>query len=384
MKRTIGILGSTGSIGINTIDVIRHFKNQFSVKYLSAYSNNHLLLQQIKEFNPDAIAIVDQEAAKSLRKDLNDGSVEVLEGRDGLLELSAWDNVDICLNAIVGGSGMEPTIKALQAGVNVALSNKESLVMAGSLIKEVLKKNGTKIFPVDSEHSAIWQCLMGEENSSIKRIILTGSGGPFRSTPKVDLIKATIEEALAHPNWNMGSKISIDSATMMNKGFEVIEAYWLFGLSYKQIEIVIHPQSIIHSMVEFIDGSVKAQLGLPDMKVPIQMALTFPNRFDSNWKEFNPTELTDLTFEKPNFDKFPCLNLAYESLKMGGSAAAALNIANDKSVQLFLDGRIGFTQIAEINEAVLREHKWISIPSLSYLIELEEWGKTFIEKLIKE
>ena len=275
-KRSIGVLGSTGSIGINTLDVIRHLNNQFSIKYLSAHSNSQILLQQVKEFKPDAIAIVNPEAAKLVRKNLEGSSIDVLVGREGLLELSSWENIDICLNAIVGGAGMEPTIKALEAGVNVALSNKESLVMAGSLIKEVMKNDGTKIFPVDSEHSAIWQCLMGEEGSSIKRIILTGSGGPFRTKPKIDLIEASIEQALAHPNWNMGRKISIDSATMMNKGFEVIEAHWLFDISHEQIEIVVHPQSIIHSMVEFIDGSVKAQSGLPDMKVPIQIALTFP------------------------------------------------------------------------------------------------------------
>ena len=384
IKRSIGVLGSTGSIGINTLDVIRHLNNQFSVKYLTAHSNSQILLQQVKEFKPDAIAIVNPEAAKLVRKDLEGSAIDVLVGREGLLELSSWDNIDICLNAIVGGAGMEPTIKALEAGVDVALSNKESLVMAGSLIKEVMEKNGTKIFPVDSEHSAIWQCLMGEDGCSIKRIILTGSGGPFRTKPNIDMIEASIEQALAHPNWNMGRKISIDSATMMNKGFEVIEAHWLFDISHERIDIVVHPQSIIHSMVEFIDGSVKAQLGLPDMKVPIQIALTFPNRLEASWEEFNPAELTDLTFEEPNFGKFPCLPLAYDSLKMGGSATAALNIANDNSVRLFLDGKIGFTEIAEINEAVLRGHKWTPKPNLSDLIELEEWGKDFVEKLIEE
>ncbi len=384
MRRSIGILGSTGSIGVNALEVIERHSDCFSVKYLSANFNSDRLIQQANQVQPEAVAIIDSGAASSVCDALKDQSVEVLTGREGLLELSSRADVDICLNALVGSAGMEPTVRAMEAGVDVALSNKESLVMAGGIITEIMARKGAKLIPVDSEHSAILQCLTGEESASVKRLILTGSGGPFRTRPIGQFAYITVEEALAHPNWEMGRKITIDSATMMNKGLEVIEAHWLFGLAADQIDIVIHPQSIIHSMVEFIDGSVKAQLGYPDMKIPIQYALAYPERLDAEWEQFVPAELSDLTFEEPDTEKFPCIRLAYDALARGGTATAALNVANDHTVSMFLNGTISFPQIAEINEAAVAAHQWIEYPDLSDLMELERWGKSFVESTIEE
>jgi len=384
MRRSVGILGSTGSIGLNVLEVVRRHCDRYSVKYLSANSNSERLIHQAVDMKPAVVAIIDAKAAESVRDALKDHSVEVLAGREGLLELASRNDVDICLNALVGSAGMEPTVRAMVAGVDVALSNKESLVMAGGIIREIIDREGVKLIPVDSEHSAIFQCLKGEESATVKRLILTGSGGPFRTRPIDQFSGVTVDEALAHPNWEMGRKITIDSATMMNKGLEVIEAYWLFKLAADQIDIVIHPQSIIHSMVEFIDGSVKAQLGYPDMKIPIQYALTYPERLESDWEKFVPSELSDLTFEEPDLEKFPSIRLAYEALARGGTAPAALNVANDHTVKLFLSGSITFPQISEINEAAVTSHGWIENPDLSDLVELEQWGKSFVESNIKE
>ena len=384
MERSVGILGSTGSIGVNALKVVERHSGHFSVKYLSAYSNAEKLVEQALDFQPEVVAIADENSAKTISEGLAQTSIKVLTGREGLLELASRNDVDICLNALVGSAGMEPTVRALEAGVDLALSNKESLVMAGGLIRKIMDETGATLFPVDSEHSAIWQCLLGEEVSNVKRLILTGSGGPFRTKPMNEFYDITVDEALNHPNWEMGKKITIDSATMMNKGLEVIEAHWLFGLNKEQIDIVIHPQSIIHSMVEFIDGSVKGQMGQPDMKIPIQFALTYPDRLEAEWEDFDPVHISDLTFEKPDREKFPSISLAYESLSRGGTATAALNIANDNSVRLFLDGKIRFTQIAEINEAALSEHKWIADPDLKDILELEQWGKSFVELKMKE
>jgi len=384
MERSVGILGSTGSIGVNALKVVEHHTGYFSVKYLSAHSNAEKLMEQALNFQPEVVTIADENSAKTVIEGLAQTSIKVLTGREGLLELASRNNVDICLNALVGSTGMEPTVRALEVGVDVALSNKESLVMAGGLIRRIMDKTGANLFPVDSEHSAIWQCLLGEEISDVKRLILTGSGGPFRTKPLNQFYDITVDEALNHPNWEMGKKITIDSATMMNKGLEVIEAHWLFGLEQEQIDIVIHPQSIVHSMVEFVDGSVKAQLGQPDMKIPIQFALTYPDRLKAGWVDFDPSNMSDLTFEKPDQAKFPSIRLAYEALSQSGTATAALNVANDNSVKLFLDGKIGFTQIARINESVLNEHDWIENPDLNDLLELERWGKSFVESESKE
>ena len=379
MTKRISILGSTGSIGQNALKVINHLGDGFEVKYLTAARSSEVLIEQVRKFQPEAVAVVDSIAANEVKEALSGSGVKVLSGREGLLELASRDDVDVVLNGLVGSAGMEPTIRALEAGVVVALSNKESLVMAGELIENIKKETGAEIYPVDSEHSAIWQCLIGEDKSSIRRIILTGSGGPFRTRPLEEFLDITLEEALNHPNWKMGNKITIDSATMMNKGLEVIEAHWLFGVGREQIDIVIHPQSIIHSMVEFSDGSIKAQLGLPDMKLPIQYALTYPERVEADWVDAKFSDISYLTFEEPDFVKFPCIRLAYEALQRGGSAPAALNVANDNSVAAFLAGEISFTEIATLNEMALVEHDWTSQPDLDFLLELESWGKQFID-----
>ncbi len=378
MTKRISILGSTGSIGQNALKVINHLGDGFEVKYLTAARSSEVLIEQVRKFQPEAVAVVESIAANEVKDALSGSGVEVLSGREGLLELASRDDVDVVLNGLVGSAGMEPTIRALEAGIDVALSNKESLVMAGELIENIKKETGAEIYPVDSEHSAIWQCLQGEDTNNIRRIILTGSGGPFRTRPLEEFLDITLEEALNHPNWKMGNKITIDSATMMNKGLEVIEAHWLFGVGREQIDIVIHPQSIIHSMVEFSDGSIKAQLGLPDMKLPIQYALTYPERVEADWVDAKFSDISYLTFEEPDFVKFPCIRLAYEALQRGGSAPAALNVANDNSVAAFLAGEISFTEIATLNEMALIEHDWTSQPDLDFLLELESWGKQFI------
>jgi len=378
MTKRISILGSTGSIGQNALKVINHLGDGFEVKYLTAARSSEVLIEQVRKFQPEAVAVVDSIAANEVKEALSGSGVKVLSGREGLLELASRDDVDVVLNGLVGSAGMEPTIRALEAGIDVALSNKESLVMAGELIENIKKETGAEIYPVDSEHSAIWQCLQGEDTNNIRRIILTGSGGPFRTRPLEEFLDITLEEALNHPNWKMGNKITIDSATMMNKGLEVIEAHWLFGVGREQIDIVIHPQSIIHSMVEFSDGSIKAQLGLPDMKLPIQYALTYPERVEADWVDAKFSDISYLTFEEPDFVKFPCIRLAYEALQRGGSAPAALNVANDNSVAAFLAGEISFTEIATLNEMALVEHDWTSQPDLDFLLELESWGKQFI------
>jgi len=378
MTKRISILGSTGSIGQNALKVINHLGDGFEVKYLTAARSSEVLIEQVRKFQPEAVAVVDSIAANEVKEALSGSGVKVLSGREGLLELASRDDVDVVLNGLVGSAGMEPTIRALEAGIDVALSNKESLVMAGELIENIKKETGAEIYPVDSEHSAIWQCLQGEDTNSIRRIILTGSGGPFRTRPLEEFLDITLEEALNHPNWKMGNKITIDSATMMNKGLEVIEAHWLFGVGREQIDIVIHPQSIIHSMVEFSDGSIKAQLGLPDMKLPIQYALTYPERVEADWVDAKFSDISYLTFEEPDLVKFSCIRLAYEALQRGGSAPAALNVANDNSVAAFLAGEISFTEIATLNEMALIEHDWTSQPDLDFLLELESWGKQFI------
>ena len=314
MKKRISILGSTGSIGINALKIADSLPDIFKIKNLTANSNFELLIEQTKKYNPRSICIVQEQFYKSLKEGVNSKQVEILVGRQGLIELCKQKDVDVMLNGLVGAAGMEPTLNALESGVNVALANKESLVMAGGIINAAMKISGAKLFPVDSEHSAIWQCLAGENLNEVRKIILTGSGGPFRTRGLETFDDITVREALNHPNWDMGKKISIDSATMMNKCLEVIEAYWLFNLHPKNIDIIIHPQSIVHSMVEFNDGSIKAQMGVPDMKVPIQYALTYPSHLNSQWKRLDLLSCDDLTFRKPDFKRFPSLKLAYDVL----------------------------------------------------------------------
>ena len=378
MKR-ISILGSTGSIGINALSVINKLKKKFKVVALSAYKNGELLVEQAKKYEPEVISIIDLNAAELVKKELSNSRTKVLVGREGLLEISKRDDLDLMLNGLVGVSGMAPTLNSLEQGVDVALSNKESLVMAGDLITRTSQEKGVKIFPVDSEHSAIWQCLVGETMDDVNRIILTGSGGPFR-TRNIDSFKSvTPEEALKHPNWDMGKKITIDSATMMNKGLEIIEALWLFKLEPNQIDIIIHPQSIIHSMVEFKDKSVKAQLGIPDMKIPIQYALTYPSHLASNWETLDLVKIGSLTFEEPNLERFPCISLAYEAIRQEGSTSAVLNIANEQAVYRFLDHQIGFMEIPQIIEEACTKHEWIKSPSLDDLNQIEKWAIDFVK-----
>ena len=354
MKK-IGILGSTGSIGTQVLDLIAK-SDQFNVSYLSAYSNVELLIEQTKTFKPSAICIVDKSKVDILKNALNSFKIEILSGNEGILELASRDNIDLLLNALVGYSGVFPTIKAIEAGIDIALANKESLVVGGSIIKDLILKNNTKIYPVDSEHSAIWQCLLGEKKESVHKLILTGSGGPFRTLDYKEFKNIKKEQALKHPNWSMGNKISIDSATMMNKGLEVIEAYWLFDLAIDQIDIIIHPQSIIHSMVEFIDGSIKAQLGTPNMTIPIHFALNYPNRTFNDSFRFNFLEAKDLTFEKPDFNKFKCIKLAYQALESSDSYPIVLNVANDICVEAFLNNKIKFIDIPSFIEDALSHH----------------------------
>ena len=378
MKKRISILGATGSIGVNALKVVSHLENELEVVYLSANKNMILLMKQIKKYQPKAVCIVDEESYNQVKEEVQSLNIEILFGRSGLLELAKRSDVDVMLNALVGAPGMEPTLLAIKAGVDVALSNKESLVMAGNIIKKAQEQSGAEIFPVDSEHSAIWQCLVGEELEDLNRIILTGSGGPFRQKDLSLFSKITVKEALNHPNWDMGEKITIDSATMMNKGLEVIEAYWLFRIDPDQINIIVHPQSIIHSMVEMKDGSVKAQMGVPDMKVPIQYALTYPRHIEATWEKLDLINCADLTFEKPDYDRFPCIALGFKVLERYGSSGAALNLSNDYAVYRFLNEEIQFTDIPRINESVLEEHPWIEEPSLEDLLELDEWVKNYV------
>mgnify|MGYP001156726279 FL=1 len=380
--KSIGILGSTGSIGIQTLQVIDTFPGDYQIKYLTAYHNTEKLAEQALVYNPDTVCIVQEEYRHQLEALLSETNIKITSGRNALLEIAGRDDVDLTMNGLVGAAGMEPTIEAVKNGVDVALSNKESMVMAGSIINDLLAKHACNLFPVDSEHSAIWQCLTGESKHQIKRIILTGSGGPFRTKPKDEFNQITKKQALQHPNWEMGNKITIDSATMMNKGLEVIEAFWLFGVKSNQIDIVVHPESIIHSMVEFVDGSVKAQLGVPDMKIPIQYALTYPHHSPANWETLDLTTIGKLHFEKPDLDKFPCIRLAYKALEKGGTSPVVLNVANDEVVAAFLNGHIPFIQIPNLIEDALNQHEWMDSPDLDTISHLSKWTCNYIQEQI--
>ena len=378
MKKKICILGSTGTVGVNALKVIKNIFQAYDIVYLTGNTNSDLMIKQCLEFNPKSVVMINEEASEAVKKGLSGYDINVLSGRDSLLNVSRDKEIDLVLNALVGSPGMEPTLEAVKAGVDVALSNKESLVVAGDLITTEMKKTGANIFPVDSEHSAIWQCMVGESLSDIEKIILTGSGGPFRTRPINTFVDIKVSEALNHPNWEMGKKITIDSATMMNKGLEVIEAYWLFNIDVNMIDIVVHPQSIIHSMVEFKDSSIKAQMGVPDMKVPIQYALTYPNHISAPWERLDFKLIGDLSFEAPDFDRFPCIKLAYMSLDRMGSTPAILNMANDYSVYKFLNSEIKFTEIPKIIEAAMKHHQWVEKPDLDYIRELDKWTKDFV------
>ena len=380
--KSIGILGSTGSIGVQTLQVIDTFPGEYKIKYLTANQNVKQLAEQALKYNPDTVCIVQEELKDELESILKNTNISISCGRKALLELAGRNDVELVMNGLVGAAGMEPTIEAVKSGVDVALSNKESMVMAGGIINDLLKTNSCNLFPVDSEHSAIWQCLKGENTCEIKRLILTGSGGPFRTKPKEKFSSITLEQALQHPNWDMGNKITIDSATMMNKGLEVIEAYWLFGVTSSQIDIIVHPESIIHSMVEFVDGSVKAQLGVPDMKLPIQYALTYPDHYSTDWENLDLTAIGRLTFEKPDFEKFPCIQLAYDALEKGGTFPVVLNVANDEVVSAFLNDHIPFIQIPQLIAEALDQHEFIENPDLETISEISQWTTNYIHEQI--
>ena len=377
MKKKITILGSTGSIGVNALNVINNL--DIDVIGLSANTNSQLLIEQAKKFQPESVSIVDEDAYLIVKDALKNTSIDVLCGKNGLLEISSRGDVDLVLNAIVGSSGMLPTVYAIRAGADIALSNKESLVMAGKIIERERKKANVNIFPVDSEHSAIWQCLVGESKEEVKRLILTGSGGPFREKKISTFKDIKPEDALKHPNWEMGKKITIDSASMMNKGLEVVEAVWLFEMDPQKVDIVVHPQSIIHSMVEFDDTSVKAQLGLPDMKIPIQYALSYPNHIKTNWEPLDLVKIKSLTFESVNYERFPCIKLAYESLARGGTSSSVLNVANEQAVYRFLNKEIGFMEIPKLIEIAMDNHDWTEDPSIDDILSLEDWTTNFVK-----
>ena len=368
-KRRIAILGSTGSIGTQTLDVVRRHRDLFEVDMISARSNVELLAAQAREFDVNNVVICDETRYKALADSLADSDAKVWQGIGSLCELVKSGGVDIVVGAMVGFSGLRPTLAALEAGKIVALANKETLVAAGAVVTETMRKNGAVILPVDSEHSAIFQCLLAAQGNEVEKIHLTASGGPFRTWDKKEIALAKASRALKHPNWDMGAKVTIDSATMMNKGFEVIEAKWLFDIDPARINVVVHPESIIHSMVEFTDGAVIAQMGHPDMREPIGFALSFPARVAVGNRKLDFSELGSLTFEKPDMDRFPCLRLAYEAIERGGNAPCALNAANEVAVAAYLKDLISFYDIARINEKCLAGLNFAANPSLEDIFE---------------
>jgi len=380
--KQIALLGSTGSIGTQALDVIAAHPEQFEVYGLTANNNVDLLIQQARRFHPAVVAIANDVHYFSLKEALRDLPIHVFSGIEAIAQIAAMESVDIVLTAMVGYSGLLPTLAAVKAGKTIALANKETLVVAGELIYSLVKQYQSAIIPVDSEHSAIFQCLVGEGDNPVEKIILTASGGPFRTTDKEQLISITKTEALRHPNWTMGAKITIDSATMMNKGFEVIEAKWLFGLDPSQIEVLVHPQSIIHSMVQFVDGSVKAQMGLPDMRMPIQYAFSYPNRLHSSWPRLDFSAYSHLSFEQPDYFKFRNLSLAFEALKRQGNAPCVLNAANEVVVAAFLRDEIGFLQMSDIIEATLQKATFMSQPAYNDYVASDEEARSIAMELI--
>ncbi len=381
-KKKIAILGSTGSIGTQALDIARANPDKIEIEVLTANNNADLLIAQAKEFNPSHVVIADEKKYQIVKDALADFDIKVFAGAQSIADVMDITSADTVLTAMVGYSGLQPTIKAIKNKKRIALANKETLVVAGELITQLCAENNVEIIPVDSEHSAIFQCLVGENLNAIEKVILTASGGPFRGKKRDQLLEITKLQALKHPNWNMGAKITIDSATLMNKGFEVIEAKWLFGLKPDQIDVVVHPQSIIHSMVEFNDGCIKAQMGLPDMNLPIHYAFFFPERMKSDFKRMSFSEINSLTFEQPDKDTFRNLSLAYEAMNNGGNMACILNAANEIMVEAFLSDKIKFLQIAELNEKCMNAVSFIQKPTLEdYVntdIETRKIAATFI------
>jgi 1-deoxy-D-xylulose-5-phosphate reductoisomerase len=382
IKKKIAILGSTGSIGTQALEVIEEHSDKFQIEVLTANTNADLLIEQAIKFKPNAVVIVDGSRFEEVSEKLWKHDIKTFTGEAALAQVVEMDDINIVLTALVGYAGLLPTINAIKAKKSIALANKETLVVAGELITKLARENGVAILPVDSEHGAIFQCLIGEVQSKIEKIYLTASGGPFRGRKREDLLEITKEQALKHPNWDMGAKITIDSATLMNKGLEVIEAKWLFDLQPDQIDVIVHPQSIIHSIVQFEDGSMKAQMGLPDMKHPIQYALSFPFRFSSKSPRFNFMDYPQLTFEAPDKETFLNLSLAYLALEKGGNLACILNAANEIAVEAFLNDKIKFLEIAEINQKCMEEIAFIKTPAYDDYVDTDTKTRAFALSLI--
>ena len=379
--KEILILGSSGSIGVNTLKVIHEFPDKFIVTGLTVNTSIDILEKQINEFKPKQVVVTDTSKAEELRKRI--GNVcEVISGKDGLVEIAKNSNYDIMVTALVGFTGLAPTIEGIKRKKRIALANKETLVVAGELITKMINEYGAELLPVDSEHSAIFQCLVGEERDYINKLILTASGGPFLNLDKQSLQSVTVDQALNHPNWKMGSKITIDSATMMNKGLEIIEAHWLFGLAHNKIDVVVHPQSIIHSMVEFVDGSIKAQLSLPDMKLPIQYALSYPERFESSFVDTKLSSLRELTFFEPDYEKFECLELAFQVMSTGGTTPCILNAANEVAVDKFLNGKISFTDIPVLIKSTLDKIENHRSPDMETIFDCDRQTREYAVNLL--
>lgn len=388
MKK-ISILGSTGSIGTQALSIVRSFSQEFRVEALSAYSDVESMFVQIQEFRPCLVCMYEEASAKKLRDLLLNAedsffhTVEVVSGMDGLEQVAALDSVDMVITSVVGMVGLLPTLSAIRKGKRIALANKETLVTAGHLVMEAARKHGAEIIPVDSEHSAIFQCLVGEREEDLARLIITASGGPFRRMTREQIQDKKAAQALKHPNWSMGAKITIDSATLMNKGLEVIEARWLFDIPQERIEVLVHPQSVIHSMVRFTDGSVKAQLGVPSMKLPILYAMSYPNRGRYEEEPIDFLQYSTLTFEKPDTEVFPCLRLAQDALRQGGSYLSVLNAANEELVYGYLKEQIAFYDIATMIEQALEKHQNIAAPSLEEVLDADRWARAFVAQRMK-
>ena len=376
--RNIAILGSTGSIGTQTLEIVRE-NNDLNVVSIAAKSSINKLEEQVREFKPDIVCVYDEKAASQFKVMISDTNTKVVSGMEGLIEAATYKSAELVVTAFVGMIGIVPTVEAIKAGKNIALANKETLVTAGHIVMDLAKKNNVKILPVDSEHSAIFQSLNGENSKEIDKILLTASGGPFRTKTKDDLKTVTLEDALKHPNWSMGRKITIDSATMVNKGLEVLDAKWLFDVDVDNIQVVVQPQSIIHSMVQFNDGAVIAQLGVPDMKLPIQYAIYYPERRYLSGDRLDFGKIGQITFEDPDFEKFKGLELAYESGRIGGSMPTVLNAANEKAVAMFLNRKIGYLEIADIIEYCISKHNTIENPTIEQILEIENWVNELIE-----
>jgi 1-deoxy-D-xylulose-5-phosphate reductoisomerase len=382
LKKNIAILGSTGSIGTQALEVVKAHPDSFSVEVLTAQNNADLLIAQAKEFSPNAVVIVNEDHYLKVKEALIPLGIKVFAGDSSLASIVEMDSIDLVLTALVGYSGLQPTIKAIEAGKTIALANKETLVVAGELITALAKQKRVNIFPVDSEHSAIFQCLVGEFHNPIEKIILTASGGPFRGRKRDELVNITKAQALKHPNWTMGAKVTIDSASLMNKGLEVIEAKWLFDVRADQIEVVVHPQSIVHSLVQFQDSSIKAQLGLPDMRLPIQFAMSYPDRLPSSFPRFDFTKYPSLTFEQPDTETFRNLALAFEAMKRGGNSPCVLNAANEVAVESFLEDKVGFLAMSDVVERCLEKVSFVAKPSYIDYVETNRETRARAKELI--